>query len=296
LHKGSKLSFGGSSKSYKTWALDALALGVAYEIPWLGYETRRSRVLLIDLELQEPFCRRRLITLQRAMQIDDAPSRLDVWSLRGFAASHDELLPRIEERIENGDYGLIVVDPIYKLYSTGTSENDAADVAMLMNGLERVAVTTGAAIAFASHYSKGNQAGKESIDRVSGSGVFARDPDSLLSLTAHQEPGCFTLEATLRNFPPIVPAVLRWKFPLFERDPSLDPTALKKRSGRPAVHSADTVLAKLEDGMTSTKWQTATGIRNGPTFRALREKLSKDGRVRKNGGKWERVPNVPNGT
>ena len=76
-------------------------------------------------------------------------------------------------------------------------------------------------MAFGAHFSKGNQAGKESIDRVSGSGVFGRDPDSILSLTPHEERDCFTLEATLRIFPPIDPVVLRWAFPLFDRDPLL---------------------------------------------------------------------------
>jgi len=37
-----------------------------------------------------------------------------------------------------------------------------------------------AASVFGAHFSKGNQAGKESIDRISGSGVFARDPDTIL--------------------------------------------------------------------------------------------------------------------
>ena len=36
------------------------------------------------------------------------------------------------------------------------------------------------------HFAKGNPAAKESIDRISGSGVFARDPDR----TRRSEPGC----------------------------------------------------------------------------------------------------------
>lgn len=101
-----------------------------------------------------------------------------------------------------------------------------------MNDIERLAVKTGAAVAFAAHYSKGNQAAKEAIDRVSGSGVFARDPDSLLMFTKHQEADCFTVEATLRNFPPLDPFVVRWEYPLFHRDSELDPTNLKTVRGK----------------------------------------------------------------
>ena len=99
LHQGSKLSFGGASKGFKTWSLDNLALSVAYGLPWFGCETRRSKVLLIDLELQEAFCRRRLLTLEHALGIFQEPRRLDVWNLRGFAVGHQLLLPQIEERI-----------------------------------------------------------------------------------------------------------------------------------------------------------------------------------------------------
>ena len=33
------------------------------------------------------------------------------------------------------------------------------------------------------HHSKGAQGGKRSMDRASGSGVFARDPDAMLDMT-----------------------------------------------------------------------------------------------------------------
>jgi hypothetical protein len=153
LHQGSKLSFGGASKGFKTWTLDYLALAVAYELPWLGCETRRSKVLLIDLELQEAFCRRRLMKLADALGIQQKQGCLDVWNLRGFAVGHQLLLPQIEKRIADDGYGLVTIDPIYKLYAEGSSENAASDIASLMNGLERVCTSTGAAMTFGAHFS-----------------------------------------------------------------------------------------------------------------------------------------------
>jgi hypothetical protein len=227
LHQASKLSVGGASKGFKTWTLDNLGLSVAYGLPWLGHNTKQSKVLLIDLELQEAFCRRRLIALENACGIRREPGRLDVWNLRGYAAHYGEIFAKVMERISSSGYGLLILDPIYKIYGGATDENSARDVAGLMNAIERLAFETGAAVAFGSHFSKGNQAGKDAIDRVSGSGVFARDPDSLLNLTAHEEPDCYTLNATLRNFPPLDPFVVRWEFPLLVRDDALDPAALK---------------------------------------------------------------------
>jgi hypothetical protein len=227
LHQASKLSIGGASKGFKTWTLDYLCLAVAYGLDFLGLQTQQSKVLLIDLELQEAFSRRRLITLEHARGIQREPGRLDVWHLRGYATSYREIFPRVIERIRGGNYGLLVLDPIYKLYGSDTDENSARDVAALMNAIEALAVETGAAVAFGSHFTKGNQAGKDAIDRVSGSGVFARDPDSLLNLTAHEQADCYTVNATLRNFPPMEPFVVRWEFPLFVREDGLDPAALK---------------------------------------------------------------------
>ena len=40
-----------------------------------------------------------------------------------------------------------------------------------------VAVQTGAAIALVHHFAKGNATRKRAQDRLSGNGVFARDPD-----------------------------------------------------------------------------------------------------------------------
>src|SRR5207244_10394065 len=103
---------------------------------------------------------------------------------------------RILRAIKSKKYVLIILDPIYKLLGS-SEENKAGDTATLLNEVESLAVETGAAVAYGSHFSKGNQAQKESIDRVSGSGVYARDPDSIVNFTRHEKDDCYTVEATL---------------------------------------------------------------------------------------------------
>ena len=142
-----------------------------------------------------------------------------------------------------------------------------------------IAEQTGAAVAFGAHFSKGNQSGKNAIDRVSGSGVFARDPDTILTLTAHEEPNCFTLDATLRNLPPMESFVLRWQYPLFVRDEGLDPTKLKT-VGRPTTHTADNLLAALGDGaMGAMDWMRAAGC-SKETYYRLRAVLEQAGKIK----------------
>src|ERR1019366_1572546 len=148
------------------------------------------------------------------------------------------------ERARHEGFALIILDPIYKLYG-GTDENAAGDVAALLNSLERLAVETGAAIAFGAHFAKGNAAGKEAIDRISGSGVFARDPDSLLIFTKHESEDAFTVEPILRNFAPVAPFAVRWHFPLMQLAADLDPAKLKQAGGRPAKHRPQDLLDVL---------------------------------------------------
>ena len=143
LHKGTKLAFGGASKGYKSWVLESIAIAVASGIPWFGLQTRRSRVLFTDLELPRPFLRRRLETLQAAMDVPaDVEDWLDVLPLRGFNASHREIIPLMINRMAGKDYGLAVLDPIYKLYGQGMDEKFAGCVAELMNSIERLTAET----------------------------------------------------------------------------------------------------------------------------------------------------------
>jgi hypothetical protein len=288
LHQGSKLAFGGGSKTFKTWTLLDLALSVATGEPWLSLKTKKGRVLFLNFEIQPAFFQQRIRAGAGAKQITLAPGMFDLWNLRGQAAGYAHIFPRITERVKDGGYALIVLDPIYKCYGD-VDENSAGAVAGLMNALESLAVETGAAVAFGAHYSKGNQAGRESIDRISGSGVFARDPDTILNFTRHEEQDAFTVELTLRNSPPVAPFVVRWLYPLMRRADDLDPAKLRKPSGRTPQHTGDDILKLLTgDGLTATKWEKAAEKRgiSRRTFYRLKNTLEDSGRITQAKDKW----------
>ena len=232
LHKGGKMAAGGGSKTFKTWQLIDIATAVATGTEYLGFATAKGRVLYINLEIQTGFFAGRCRKVAEAKSVSIPNGSFHVWNLRGYAANLADLLPEMIRRAGADQYALIIVDPIYKVLGD-REENVAHHVTSIMNDLERLAVRSGAAVAFGTHFSKGNQAGKESIDRISGSGAFARDPDTILVFTKHEEEDAYTVEATLRNHPPIAPFVVRWQFPLMQRDDGLDPTRLKQSGGRP---------------------------------------------------------------
>ena len=289
LHQSSKLVLGGGSKTFKTWTLLDLAVAVATGSSWLGFETRQSRSLFVNFEIQGAFFQKRIAAVAREKGVTLAVGQLDLWNLRGHAASYELLLPQIVERAKQ-DYRLIILDPIYKLYGR-VNENAANEVAQLLNAIEGLAVASGAAVAFGAHYSKGNQANKESIDRISGSGVFTRDPDSILNFTRHEEEDAFTVEATLRNFTPVEPFVVRWEYPLMRRDETLDPTKLKQVGGRPKRYTVEKILDVLGDRhLTTTEWFKIAGPETGiskSSFYELLEQAKKLPRLKQTQtGQW----------
>lgn len=295
LHKGSKLSLGGASKAYKSWTFLNLALSLATGEPWLDFPCSRCRVLYVNLEIQPGFIHRRLKVLCLARNLSLQPGWLDIWNLRGFTSPHSVIIPKIIKRARDVGYGLAILDPHYKLFDAGSNENAAVDVNQVMNSFERLSTETGAAVAYGSHFAKGNAAAKESIDRVSGSGVFARDPDTILTFTKHEQDDCFTVELTHRNLPPIPPFVVKWQYPQFSRQPDLDPADLKKRPGRPKSFSDTSVLDLLSDHpLSSGNWskqaQTELGV-SRTVFYEIKDRLSGNGLALKSkiNGLWTRV-------
>jgi DnaB helicase-like protein/AAA domain-containing protein len=294
VHRGGKLLLGGASKSYKTWLLIDLGVSVASGSEWLsGCATNKGRVLYINFELPEAFCAKRIQAVCDERQIKLEPGMLTVWNLRGSVREWAQL----QRQIPRGKFDLIIVDPIYKLLLFGVGvrdENAAGHIAAMLDEMEVLAVRSGAAVAFGAHYSKGNQAAKESIDRISGSGVFARDPDSILNFTKHEQSDCFTVEMTFRNHPPREAFVVKWEYPLFVSEATLDPSRLKQ-AGRPRDEefSADNILDLLDKAMSTEAWQKLAykelNVSRATFFRRKCE-LEKAGKIQRvKGGKWSEV-------
>jgi hypothetical protein len=241
LAHGEKGVLAGGSKSFKTWSLLHQALAIASGTDWWGIPTPANNALFLNLELPPEFIDNRIRTIAFAMGIS-IPSTFHLWNLRrermGDPKRWTEFLDALKTRCLAIRNPFVTSDPIYKLLG-GRNENSAGDVGTLLEQLDDVVDLTNGSNFFGHHFSKGSQADKEAIDRASGSGVFQRDPDSILTMTPHKKPGAFTVELVLRNHEPIDPFVIEWKSPLFERNPLLDPVELKqpkKRASKYDMH------------------------------------------------------------
>ena len=182
LRQGHKMLIAGPSKAGKSFALIELCIALAEGVKWLGFECAKGRVLYVNLELDRASCLHRFKDVYTAMCLPPKHlDRIDIWNLRGRTVPLDQLAPKLIRRADKKDYKAIIIDPIYKVI-TG-DENSADQMARFCNQFDKICTELGTAVIYCHHHSKGSQSGKRSMDRASGSGVFARDPDALLDLT-----------------------------------------------------------------------------------------------------------------
>lgn len=226
LHKGSKMIISGSSKAGKTLSLLHLGLAAANGSTWLGHRTATSKVIYLDFELKKRIASRRIAEMVNANpQYNPNNPNFLYCSLRGQSRTLEDLVHHIED-LENYQPDLVIVDPFYKL-ATGADENDAGAISEVVNRMEKFSERLDCSFVYAHHFSKGNKSDTDHIDRASGSGVFARDPDAILTLTPHEEEDHLVLEATLRDFPTPSPQVVEFSWPNFIHKPDMEPKLRK---------------------------------------------------------------------
>jgi hypothetical protein len=240
LHEGCKMILGGTSKSNKSWCLLDLAISVASGEKWWGRRCTKMPVVYINFELHRWSIGQRINALCAArpeckvLADGHHGDTLALWNLRGRNADLTLLRPKLEEQLARHQFGLIILDPAYKLLGD-RDENANGEIASLMNEFEALAQSSGAAVVVAHHFAKGDSTAKNSIDRMSGAGAWARDPDSILILTPHEEENCFTVSTVLRNLPQVEDFVVQWEYPLMRLAPELNPAALRRPQGKNKV-------------------------------------------------------------
>ncbi|MBO5969512.1 MAG: AAA family ATPase [Clostridia bacterium] len=185
LRQGHKMLIVGPSKAGKSFALIELAICIAEGKQWLGFSCAQGKVLYVNLELDDASCEHRFHDVRCALNIPKR-HKVDIWNLRGHSLPMDKLAPKLIRRAAKKNYIAIIIDPIYKVI-TG-DENSADQMAKFCNQFDKVCTELGCAVIYCHHHSKGAQGGKRSMDRASGSGVFARDPDAILDLLELEVP------------------------------------------------------------------------------------------------------------
>lgn len=229
LRRGHKMLISGSSKAGKSFLLMELCIAIAEGKKWLGFPCRKGRVLYVNLEIDPASAINRFLKIYEAQGLPIRQSEnILIWNLRGHAVPLDQLVPKLIRRVRDLKLDAIVIDPIYKVI-TG-DENSASDMGAFCNQFDKICNETGCSTIYCHHHSKGSQGMKKAMDRASGSGVFARDPDAQLDMIELElsddvknnvRDGMATawrLESSLREFPNIQPVNFWFEYPLHKID------------------------------------------------------------------------------
>ena len=256
LRKGHKMLISGPSKAGKSFFLMELAMALANGQKWIGFQCRKSRVLYINFEIDSASCIHRFMDIRAALIENGADyshsEDLMVWNLRGHAMPLNEMVPKITAKCKDFNLDVILVDPIYKVLMG--DENNASDMGAFCNEFDKIANLLHCSVIYCHHHSKGAQGFKKAMDRASGSGVFARDPDAqldMLEIETNQEyidsntDTAWQIESSLREFPNIIPKRIWFRYPLHEeeREGELERQPVKDGSGggRPSKINDDDI-------------------------------------------------------
>lgn len=261
LRQGHKMLMAGPSKAGKSFALIELSIAIAEGDKWLGWQCTQGRVLYVNLELDRASCLHRFRDVYTALGLQPHNiGNIDIWNLRGKSVPMDKLAPKLIRRAAKKGYIAVIIDPIYKVL-TG-DENSADQMAHFTNQFDKVATELGASVIYCHHHSKGAQGGKKSMDRASGSGVFARDPDALIDLVEldvtdalrQQEENKAICVMYKRLFEQNNPAYLQEHV---SQDDELSAKAMEDHAKRAMPHVMKNIMPTIEQVIRSVKGRSA---------------------------------------
>lgn len=122
--------------------------------------------------------------------------------------------------------------------------------------------------------------------------AWARDPDSIVVLTPHEEADHFTVTSILRNLPQLPEFVLGWDYPLMKVASDLNPDALRRPQSKNKVCSDREFV---EDLITTTPTSRAAIVAKGgelaissATIDRYLKRLSEAGLISSGGGLYWR--------
>ena len=233
LRVGETANIIAAPKIGKSWLLLSLLLAVAAGTPWMGRACRQGRVLLLDNELHRETLARRIHAVAMAMGIDPDSLRdgLVIHCLRG-AGENIDTLGRFFRRMKPAEYSVIAIDALYRALPPDCEENVNQDMMRVYNTVDGYAERTRAAFLLVHHASKGLQSEKQVTDVGSGAGAISRAADVHLVIRPHEEDGAAVMDCRVRSGVPPAAIGLRWAYPLWVPDSTLDTEKLLTAKSR----------------------------------------------------------------
>ena len=230
IRRGETMNVIAPPKTGKSWLVTDLAIAVATGRMWLGqFPTHKGDVLILDNELHGETSAARIpkVAHARGVLIDEFADGVFVENLRGKLKDVFSLRTYFAG-IEPGRFKVIVLDAFYRFLPRDTDENDNGTIASIYSQLDLYADRLGCCFVLIHHSTKGSQADKSVTDVGAGAGSQSRATDTHLILRQHEQDGVVVLDAAVRSWAPLDPLCLRWNFPIWNHDSTLDPANLRR--------------------------------------------------------------------
>lgn len=284
LRRGETCNIIAASKVGKSFLAAGLAWSVATGRDWLSHQVTKCKVLVIDNELHPETLADRLKTIADAMGIEESDhNEIHTVTLRGLGIDVDSVGREIS--IPEGEYGLVIVDALYRWLPSKCSENDNGDMMRVYNRIDELAARWGAAVVIVHHSSKGDQSEKAVTDVGSGAGAISRAADTHLTIHPHDDPALCVLEAVTRSWPRPDPFSIRYSYPIWERDGAVPALKNRRVSGdvrqeKKDAEGKEVILTTIPDGKSigTRELRNLVGMGDG-RMRRLLGQLAKDGIV-----------------
>ena len=277
VYRGDVVLHAAPSKAKKSWLALQAQKCIGSGLPFLGMKTTQGTCIFLNTEIKDAFWEDRCRAQNMALGID-SPTIYHA-TTRGMRLNLHTAIPAIEKAIkETGlkKVDLLTVDPFYTL-ADGLDENTAKDVGPFMLDLQALAEGLDAALWITHHYAKGNALGKAVWDRMSGSGVFARAPDNILTVTENADKKTI-LEAMCRSSISPEPMEIAWEYPIFRYVGVAESTAPASKAGAPNLYNLQDLLRVYktpEETIGRAGFMAALRRENGPSEDSIDRYLSR---------------------
>lgn len=204
---GDRVAIVGQSKARKSFFALQMAVSISVGIPFLRMNSERRSVLLLNGEIRSSPYKKRVRRM--AERLGEAPSCLSGLHIMNTCEDQDPAtFASVLDEAKRIGAQVVVCDPTYLLIDG--DESDQSAVKEAVKEMKRF-TAEGITLVMVFHAAKGAIGDRQVIDRVAGSGIFARDASTLISLCEHAEAiDCVVMTAVTRNYPPVEPSVIRF--------------------------------------------------------------------------------------
>jgi len=134
----------GPAGSCKSYVMLDLAVCVSSGVPWLGLDTRRTPVLVIDLENGPTRVRDRVQRVMRGHALETPPPITIAFGLSS-RLDRDESVSEIAYQAESCDAGLVILDSL-DFFLGEVDENSTVEMRKVARRLSAIAQTVGGAV------------------------------------------------------------------------------------------------------------------------------------------------------